>query len=388
MNGLLKRYKLQYEDIVDFSDWSRRAFVCIWLSLAFVILGEIVILTIDHINGIEPDYLHGLLTYVIIALPFQVIVAAFVIWITGRFIRGNSPFFQSIAMVTGISFICFSTVYLHCRDGLIYVAFAFPILMSLLYIDKKSLLYATFLNLVFYLVFVLFLLPTRPDAAPHGYMEILTVINFIILLYIAGRMNLLALSMLVQGIIEKNEQIKRDAFTGLFNHTVFYEHLEEIVGKTQAEGGGTFTLLLADIDDFKNINDSHGHDVGDRVILCYARSLKTVVGERGDVFRYGGDEFAALLRVGGEAASALAADITRMFEEEVKALWLAVPVTVSTGLCEYNQSQFHGARDIFSAADFALYRAKQSGGAKGNTHLWRPGLDLVSQLQAFNPGVE
>jgi diguanylate cyclase (GGDEF)-like protein len=387
MKDLLKRYKLRYEDIVNFSDWSKKSFACIWLSLALAFVGEMAIFTIDYIKGVEPNYLRGLWLYVIVPSLLQVFFATLTMWVTGRFIRRNSPFFQSIAVVTGISFICLSMAYMHCRDGMIYLVFAFPIIASLIYIDPKSMLYAMILNIVLYLAFCLFLLPTRPEAAPQGYMEILTIVAFLVGLYIAGRMNLLALSMLVQGIIEKNEQIKRDAFTGLFNHTVFYEHLEQLVEKTRTEGR-SFTLLLADIDDFKNINDSHGHDVGDMVILGYARSLKTVAGPMGDVFRYGGDEFAALLWVDGETASGLTADIACAFEAEVQKLQLAMPITISTGLCEYNALQFRGARDIFSAADFALYRAKQSGEAKGNTHLWRPGVDLVSQFQAFKPAAE
>src|SRR5205814_8145895 len=81
-----------------------------------------------------------------------------------------------------------------------------------------------------------------------------------------------------------------DPLTGLGNHRHFHERLQREIALAE-QGGRSLTLCLVDIDDFKQINDRHGHPVGDRVLGQVAARLR----QGGESFRLGGDEFAVLL---------------------------------------------------------------------------------------------
>ena len=149
-----------------------------------------------------------------------------------------------------------------------------------------------------------------------------------------------------------------DHLTGLANRRRFERQLEREVSRTR-RFNRPFCLLLLDIDLFKRVNDTYGHDTGDEVLRRLSNTLQA--GTRGidTAARIGGEEFAVILTETDfehslEVAERLRASVS---ETEVP---IAGRVTVSIGLAEFNL-QTRDARELFAAADTALYEAKRQG---------------------------
>lgn len=158
----------------------------------------------------------------------------------------------------------------------------------------------------------------------------------------------------------------KDPLTGALNRRAFYA----VAGQALARAGRcgrTVALLFCDLDDFKLINDRHGHGVGDRVLEQFGQRASALL-RRGDVLgRLGGDEFAVLLEDPGlpagrgtEAALDVAARLVRCFEAPFDAGGVAVAISVSVGIAGFPE-QGSSLDALVAAADRAMYRAKASG---------------------------
>lgn len=167
-----------------------------------------------------------------------------------------------------------------------------------------------------------------------------------------------------EALARRGDQLERitlmDELTGLFNRRHLERRLPEMVAEARRRGD-PLSVLLIDADDFKRINDTHGHPVGDQVLIRLGQALADSV-RRGDTLcRYGGEEFVALLP-GADARTA---------EEVARRMLRAVsrtptplqpqepPQTVSIGLATLEPDDT--PNDLFLRADKALYEAKQSG---------------------------
>lgn len=156
-----------------------------------------------------------------------------------------------------------------------------------------------------------------------------------------------------------------DGLTGLWNRAHFDRRLAEECSES-LRYGRPLSLVLADIDHFKRINDEHGHPVGDAVIGRFAKILST--GRASDIpCRYGGEEFAVVLPgVSASAALEVAERIRRRLAEERWACRDGLKVTASFGIAdleaiESGSSVEPVAASLVCAADEALYRAKAAG---------------------------
>jgi len=156
-------------------------------------------------------------------------------------------------------------------------------------------------------------------------------------------------------------QANTDGLTELPNRRHFEEALEGEISRAE-RFGGSLALILADLDDFKQVNDRYGHQAGDDVLQTFADILRATVREIDLPARYGGEEFAVLLpqtdlegaqRLAERLCKALAA---RPMPTHPGAL---VAVTASFGVAAFPDSPTPAA--LFAAADEALYRAKRSG---------------------------
>lgn len=152
----------------------------------------------------------------------------------------------------------------------------------------------------------------------------------------------------------------RDSLTGLLNHTKIKEELElEIMRATRQSN--TFIFAMIDIDFFKKVNDNYGHPVGDRVIKSLSRLLQQRLRKTDIIGRYGGEEFAVVLKDTDEKNAFIALDnIRKAFEQIVQhAENGEFSVTVSCGLAAF--PRFSSAAELNNAADRALYAAKGGG---------------------------
>lgn len=150
-----------------------------------------------------------------------------------------------------------------------------------------------------------------------------------------------------------------DEMTGLPNRRALHERLAVLMA--EAARGRKFALVMLDVDDFKVVNDTYGHTVGDHVLREIARALREHVRVTDFVARYGGEEFCILLTDVSDQKAVQLADKLRL---AIAAIAHPVPVTASLGVCAVNtrQSSARLSTDqLIHAADDALYRAKRAG---------------------------
>jgi diguanylate cyclase len=149
-----------------------------------------------------------------------------------------------------------------------------------------------------------------------------------------------------------------DALTGLPNRVLFKERLEH--GLIQAKRHGwKLAVLFMDVDKFKNMNDSYGHDLGDKVLLTVADRLQSATRREDTVGRWGGDEFVCLLlEVKQEADVArLAVVIVEQISEAFNFKGTVLSITVSIGIAIY-PADGETADVLIKNADTAMYKAK------------------------------
>ena len=156
-------------------------------------------------------------------------------------------------------------------------------------------------------------------------------------------------------------QAFHDALTGLPNRASFTEQLEAAL-KRAKRASWPLGLLFLDLDLFKRVNDSLGHDAGDRLLRVAAERIRRAVREADMLFRMGGDEFTVLLEDvrGPEEAAAVAARVLDAVAEPLSLQHHEIAVTASIGIALYPRDDTLGER-LVKAADTAMYRAKELG---------------------------
>ncbi|WP_051221749.1 diguanylate cyclase [Conexibacter woesei] len=160
-------------------------------------------------------------------------------------------------------------------------------------------------------------------------------------------------------------QATTDGLTGLLNHRAFHDTLR-VEAKRAGRYGRPLAVVLADLDGFKEVNDAHGHQAGDRLLEEVARALEGVLRATEVVARLGGDEFALLLPETGVAGA-------RATAERVRATVAALPgeiafgVSISSGVADLAQAG-GSSDDLIRFADRALYRSKEGGRDRISVH--------------------
>ena len=151
-----------------------------------------------------------------------------------------------------------------------------------------------------------------------------------------------------------------DTLTRLLNRKSMDGYMREFMD--QAKGGkNPFCIVMVDVDDFKKVNDTYGHEAGDEVLKYVARTIQTGVKKTDRVFRWGGEEICILLKADKEqalqAAERIRKDISRdgVFYKEGEKL----SVTVTMGICEYRDG--HTIKSMMEEADGKLYLGKRRG---------------------------
>lgn len=365
-------YKLKYEEVIDYRRANRLLKWSILLCLLLIFAGEILVWYTNVRAGVFSDARESFVKRVLAPTTINFAIYGFIIFMAAWGLKHKRPYIQAMSTVLGTSILCFSLINIHYTTPAIYAVLVFPMLLALQFVDKRPLAFAYVFNTLAYLLFACLILPGKPDAqmAAQGTTEIITTVSLLTAAYVGAVYLLHTLGHLVQNIIQKEKLIQMDQFTKLYNHTVFYKRLDELILDNHRQGM-VFSVILYDIDDFKSINDSYGHSTGDSVLLAFAKAMKRCVGQDGYCFRYGGDEFAVLYFGDERQARYTAERIKDGFAQLLMPLHLPRSVTVSAGICEYNRAHQNGSRDFFSAADYVLYEAKRQTG-KDAIIVWSP----------------
>ena len=184
-----------------------------------------------------------------------------------------------------------------------------------------------------------------------------------------GRVRIYATNITERRRLEEqlSHQAFHDALTGLANRALFVDRLEQALSRRgDQRPGESAAVLFLDLDNFKDINDSLGHEAGDRLLVAVGERLSSVVRPADIVARLGGDEFTVLVEDLGSPAGAslVAGRVMDGFKAPFSVSGRKVSITASVGIVP-NLRSYQSARELLRAADFAMYRAKKSGKACG-----------------------
>jgi diguanylate cyclase (GGDEF)-like protein len=173
-----------------------------------------------------------------------------------------------------------------------------------------------------------------------------------------------------------------DGLTGLPNRTLFMKRLSDASLRARRDGDGLFAVLFLDLDDFKLVNDSMGHHVGDEVLITVARRLEDCVRGGDIVARLGGDEFAILLeRVSDARDTAIVAErVQESLRVPMKLGNHEWSTTASIGVV-LSSSDTERPENLLRSADMAMYRAKNQGRARFELFDRAMHVEALSRLQ-------
>ncbi len=196
--------------------------------------------------------------------------------------------------------------------------------------------------------------PDDPTYADLFGPQTATLVNLAVLVGAVFSMTALSTE---QQMRDLHSRATRDGLTKLLNRDEF-ERLAAVSLDRMRQAGIDGTLVLSDLDHFKSVNDTYGHDVGDRVLCAFADACRSVVRASDLVARFGGEEFVILLPGSSPSnAERVVRDIrARLCEETLPG---GVAVTASYGAVPVGRTA--SLADVVSAADAALYRAKKGG---------------------------
>jgi len=167
-------------------------------------------------------------------------------------------------------------------------------------------------------------------------------------------------------LIEAREALRlqamQDPLTGILNHGAILETLSREMDRSGREVQ-PLSLILADLDEFKSVNDTHGHVAGDQVLIEVARRIRNCLRSYDAVGRCGGEEFLAVLpNTDTRQAARLAERIRRAISEEPFQVGTAtIQVTMSQGVCSWTACESIPTDDLIRMADRALYGVKNNG---------------------------
>ncbi|MEO6396587.1 MAG: EAL domain-containing protein [Devosia sp.] len=168
-----------------------------------------------------------------------------------------------------------------------------------------------------------------------------------------------------------------DALTGLPNRGYFGEQVQsDLDRRRESRSSAPVTLMIVDIDDFKHVNDTAGHLIGDRLLIETAERLSRTLGDKSVVARLGGDEF-IIYRAGGRDAAETEADIEAVlsaFRSPFAIMGESISADVSVGVVVSREAE-DDLDALMTRADLALYKAKGNG--KGQAQIFHDEMDTA-----------
>ncbi|TVY09756.1 GGDEF domain-containing protein [Paenibacillus cremeus] len=263
-----------------------------------------------------------------------------------------------------------SIILMNPSIGIVPAIYIFPILTSVLSFNRKKIVAAFIMILLSFGLLYTASPELREAMHPIHIIGLLflyigvTVIAFTISssgIELLNNLNLTTVAkqeLLVKNII-MDKLSKIDALTDLYNHKTFHEYIEKLIEQCE-DNKLSMQLAIIDIDNFKTINDTYGHWVGDVILTRVAGILKDTVTPNDFVARYGGEEFAVIFTEKSlDEAYRIAEQIRHQLAITLHPELDSQAATISIGLQDYVKGI--GKERLFKGADSSLYTAKRTG---------------------------
>ena len=327
------------EDLFNTARYLRRA-VLLWLS--FILAGASIVITFLNLTLHQP----------ILLISIEVLFGFFSALMCFYTYRNYySKWLSTLYCYTWIIVVTINTSYSQTYHGAFIWATVFP-LMFYLVLGRKHGSLATLIGLIFTSMATLYRAQQIND-------EVNTYISMNFLLcYLC----IWAITHTIEVKRNSSDQslgqlASRDSLTGVYNRHALVHHFGANRTETKQH---PMSLLILDLDFFKSVNDQHGHDVGDKVLIQAANLIDTYSGEHA-VYRIGGEEFCITLKdTGKEKAIEKAERIRKAIAEfNFSPIEKAISLTASIGVYQYTAQD--KLESVLQMADVELYKAKKNG---------------------------
>lgn len=262
---------------------------------------------------------------------------------------------MSICTIIVLNLFAGIMVWVHTSVPLMPTVLLFPMVLTPLYRDTRMGILQAVCSTAVYVVDRLYFIPNTAYMPPeNGLIDMTIFVGCAIAIFVM-------IEQVNVSFVLHDEKSSRDSLTHLYNHEAFYEELEYYM-KVYEQKKEVFSILLADIDNFKKVNDTYGHAFGDKVICQVVAAFEEGRSSYDFCARYGGEEFAMILPGKNlTEAGKIGERIRQEFENyEFVTDQGMKHFTLSVGVAEYTRV-YENASEFFECADRALYRAKESG---------------------------
>lgn len=338
----------------QWNDWNRTIFSLFWKIWLLTLLIELLLFLF---YSPTPECSKAYYFYLFIVKPsgLELLVLTLFQLVFTRLFQSHSRRVVSVYTILLISLFAGITVCVHTSVGMLPAMLLLPMMLTPLYRDHLMTLLQAVLVILLYIANYFYFIPNTPYMLPQTpfspFVEICIFIGgTIVTCVILEKVN--------QDIVINEERSRRDSLTHLYNHEAFYEELEYYRKRFEKEQQ-PFSVMIADIDNFKKVNDTYGHAFGDEVIQKVGQLFMENSKKDGFSARYGGEEFSMLLPH----------DRPEIVAEKIRADFAAFPFQTSLGTTHFTLSigvavydcPRASASSFFEEADNALYQAKRNG---------------------------
>jgi diguanylate cyclase (GGDEF)-like protein len=340
--------------------WNRLLLFAYWFVLLLSIAVEFVYLKMGQQDA-------GRFIRLFMVRPSLLLAAVILLAEAGvRFL----PRHHDYILISASTLIAVVLIVFNPNETYLLFAFFFPIMVSTFYFQLQKLFYAFANSSISFTALCLFdqdLLHAVTPGSIAGFVSMFVLFSAVAAgVLLRGRELTAHLSAsfeanreLLVRTIRMDRLSKTDALTDTYNHMAFHEFLDRLVEQGDLNGTGLHLALL-DIDRFKSVNDTYGHQAGDNVIRRIGSIVRSKIGAHDVAARYGGEEFALLFidQTFQEAFDRIE-EIRQSVEGLPHEALLMQSVTVSAGLATYTSGQ--GKEAFFRQAEWALGEAKRQG---------------------------
>jgi len=351
--------------------WNRKLIQTLWWVLIGYELATIFAFSMEHHERSSHSFSRF--------IEFQAMPTSLLLILMGIGYAGIHYFaaYGNFIMIVWTS--AMACIFIVCIPELMseYELLCVPIILSSIYFQRKFIVFSYSLGLFCFLGLTVITLYRGYVVTPYQFIvpiAVITATAFICKMIMNKGLDLsnqLKVSIVrEQDLLIRNVMTDRlskvDSLTELFNHRSFQEHTDHLISHMPSDT--PLELALMDIDNFKQINDTYGHWVGDVVLKTVGSLLREVLGTDDMAFRYGGEEFAVLF-VGKthEEVTALCEHVMSTVRSTVIPEMPDQQLTMSIGLAPYNRNTMKKA--WFQLVDECLYMAKRSGKNQIHSHL-------------------